>query len=405
MHRRNFLTNSAAALGATLVAANLGKAAEGASLTLTDAPTAPVSPSFPANSAFADLFSLHDVEALARTKMDQRYYEYYKGGAADELTVRWNQERYQDLRLRSRVLVDVSKLDTSVELLGRRMPFPILLAPASNHRMAHPEGELATARGASMMETTMVLSSGSNTAVEDVARVTTHPLWFQLYVTKDRGFAKALVQRAETAGAKALCVTVDNPVDGPRNREQHARPVLPPGVIHPHYVGMGSPAAKVTLDVVQPAQLAWKDIEWLQSFAKVPVLVKGIMNPLDAEIAVKMGVAGIMVSNHGGRSLDTQPATIEVLPKVADLVAGRVPIIVDGGIRRGTDVVKALALGATAVQIGRPYLYGLAVGGAEGVAHVIKILRQELMLSMANLGRPTIASIDRSVLWDLPRLG
>jgi len=347
-----------------------------------------------------ELLSLHDVESMAKTILSSSAYTYYSSGAADEITLRWNEEKYRDIRLRQRVLNDVSKLDTTIELLGQRLDSPILLSPASNQRLAHPEGELATARRAGMVSTTMILSSGSNTSIEDVVKAATYPVWFQLYVTKDRGFTKSLVQRIEAAGAKALCVTVDNPVPGPRNREQHGKMILPPGVIHPHYIGMGPPPSKVTLDQVQPALLVWKDIEWLQSLTKLPVLLKGIMNPLDAEIAVKMGVQGIIVSNHGGRELDTQPATIEALPGVSHQVNGRIPVLVDGGIRRGTDVIKALAMGATAVLIARPYLYGLAVGGAEGVAHVIKILRQELMLSMALLGKSSIASIDRSVLWD-----
>jgi 4-hydroxymandelate oxidase len=298
------------------------------------------------------------------------------------------------------VLVDVSKLDTSTTLLGRPMPLPILLAPASSHRLAHPEGELATARGAGTAGVTMVLSSSSNTPVEDVVRAASRPIWFQLYVPKDRGFAKELVQRVDASGAQALCVTVDNPVTGARNTEQRAKLVYPPGVTFPHYVGMGEPSSSVTLDEVRPAQLTWKDIEWLRSLTRLPVLVKGVLHPRDAALAVESGVAGIVVSNHGGRDLDTLPATIDALPRVAERVAGRVPLLVDGGIRRGTDVVKALARGANAVLIGRPYLYGLAAGGADGVTHVLKILRQELLLAMALTGRPTIGSIDRSVLWE-----
>jgi 4-hydroxymandelate oxidase len=245
-----------------------------------------------------------------------------------------------------------------------------------------------------------VLSSSSNTRAEDVVRAATQPVWFQLYVPKDRGFAKELVQRVDASGVRALCVTVDNPVTGARNTEQRAKLVYPPGVEFPHYIGMGEPSSSVTLDEVRPAQLVWKDIEWLRSLTKLPVLVKGILNPHDAALAIDTGVAGIVVSNHGGRDLDTLPATIEALPRVAERVAGRVPLLVDGGIRRGTDIVKALARGASAVLIGRPYLYGLAVGGADGVTHVLKILRQELLLAMALIGRPNLAAIDRTALWE-----
>jgi 4-hydroxymandelate oxidase len=276
---------------------------------------------------------------------------------------------------------------------------PILLAPTGNQGLMHPEGDLATARGAGLAGATMVVSNGSNASIEDLMQVATQPLWFQLYIAKDRGLARALVQRVQAAGAKALCVTVDSPVDGPRNREARARLVVPPAIKYPHYVGIKEPPWTASLDEVHPQQLEWRDIEWIRSFVKIPLLLKGIMNPLDAETAIKVGASGVIVSNHGGRCLDAQPATIEVLPRVTAQVGGRVPVIVDGGIRRGTDVVKALALGASAVQIGRPYLYGLAVGGADGVAHVIKLLRQELLLAMALLGRANIAAIDRSTIW------
>ena len=175
---------------------------------------------------------------------------------------------------------------------------------------------------------------------------------------------------------------------------------LTPGIEYPHYVGIKEPPSIVTLDVVHPAKLEWRDMEWLRSLTKLPLLLKGVMNPRDADRGIEIGTDGIVVSNHGGRCLDTQPATIEVLPRIAAKVNRRVPILVDGGIRRGTDVVKALALGASAVLIGRPYIYGLAVGGADGVAHAVKVLRQEFLLSMALLGRPNLASIDRSVIWE-----
>ena len=387
MNRSQFL----AAVGA----AALG----GRTLSLSANTPAPASTG-PAGAAPADLLCLDDFETAARAVMDPAVYAFVAGGAADELTIKWNREKYRDIRLRQRVLNDLSGLDCSTTLLGHRLSMPILLAPTANHRLVHPDGELATARGAGMAGATMVLSSGANTGIEDVMKVATQPVWFQLYVARDRGVARALVQRVEAAGVQAICVTVDSPLDGPRNRQNRTPVVMPPGVGHPHYVKTSVPPTVVTLDEVRPILLEWRDIEWIQSFAKVPILLKGIMNPDDAARAVSMGVAGLVVSNHGGRCLDTQPATIEALPRVVERVAGRVPVIVDGGIRRGTDVVKALALGASAVQIGRPCLYGLALGGAEGVAHVIKLLRQELLLSMAVLGRRRLADIDRSVIWE-----
>jgi len=224
--------------------------------------------------------------------------------------------------------------------------------------------------------------------VEDIAKAATGPVWFQLYVQKDRGFTRNLVQAAEESGCRALCVTFDSPTFGARNREDRAKSELPEREL-PNLQGK---------DYLDPS-LTWKDIDWLRSFARRPVLLKGILNPDDAATAVKAGVSGIIVSNHGARNLDTVPATIDALPLVVEKVAGRVPVLVDGGIRRGTDVVKALALGANAVQIGRPYLWGLGIAGAGGVTRVVEILRKELEMAMALLGRPTIASIDRSVLW------
>jgi 4-hydroxymandelate oxidase len=336
-----------------------------------------------------ELLSLPDFESLARTRISHGAWERIQGGAGDELTVRWNREAYEHIRLRPRVLVDVSKLDTRVQLFGQELPFPILLAPTGAQGFVYPDGDLATARGAGAAQATLVISSSASLRVEEVAKAATGPVWFQLYVQRDRGFTRDLVQRAESAGCRALCVTVDSPTHGARNREERARGELPERPL-PNLQGK---------DYLDPT-LTWKDIEWLRSFAKTPVLLKGILNPDDAAIAVKAGVSGIVVSNHGGRNLDTAPATISALPLVVDKVAGRIPVIVDGGIRRGTDVLKALALGAKAVGIGRPYLYGLGVGGAQGVTRVVEILRREFEMAMMLTGRATIASIDRSVIWE-----
>jgi len=329
---------------------------------------------------------LTDFEPLAKAKMQPMAWEYVNAGAADEITVRWNKEAYQRIRLKPHVLVDVSHLDTRVSLFGQEQAFPILLAPAAAQKLVHPDGELGTVRGAAAAHATMVLSSFSTTRLEDVSAAAKSPLWLQLYAQTDHGFARELVQRAQTAGYRALCLTVDAAVTGPRNRETRANVKLPP-MPDPEVVKGADPA------------LTWKDVEWLRSFAKIPLLLKGVLNPEDAERALNAGVAGIIVSNHGGRNFDTIPATIDALPRVVEKVAGRVPLLVDGGIRRGTDVLKALAFGASAVLIGRPYLYGLGAAGEAGVTKVLNILQHELQLAMALTGRTNIASIDRSVIW------
>jgi 4-hydroxymandelate oxidase len=355
----------------------------------------------------AELVCLTDFEPAAKSTMSHMAWEFINGAAADEITVRWNREAYERIRLRPRILTDVSRLDTRITLFGMEHPFPILLAPTAYHKLVHPEGELATTRGANAAEATMVLSSFSTTSVEDVTKTAKRPIWFQLYAQTDHGFTHDLVQRAEAAGAQALCLTVDTPVGGPRNREMRTPFALPKGMDLPNMSGLkglGSdlghrPKGQDIYSSLLDAALTWRDVEWLRSFAKIPLLVKGVLNPDDADRAVKDGVAGIIVSNHGGRNLDTAPATADALPFVVEKVAGRVPVLVDGGIRRGTDVLKALALGANAVLIGRPYVYGLGAAGEAGVERVIKILRREFEMAMALTGRTSIASIDRSVLW------
>lgn len=332
--------------------------------------------------------SIQDFEALAEKRVMHGAWERMQGGAADEITLRWNREAWQRIRLQPRVLVDVSMLDTRVNLFGQELPFPILLAPTGAQGLIQSNGDLEAAAGAAAAQATLVISSSASIRVEEVARHAPGPVWFQIYVQSDRAFTKDLVQRAEDSGCRALCVTVDSPTHGIRDREQRAKGQLPDREL-PNFISK---------DYLNPS-LTWKDIDWLRSFARTPVLLKGILNADDADISVKAGIDGIIVSNHGGRNLDTVPATADALPKIVERIEGRVPILVDGGIRRGTDILKALALGAIAVQIGRPYLYGLGVAGAAGVTRVVDILRRELELAMMLTGRPTIASIDRSVLW------
>jgi 4-hydroxymandelate oxidase len=353
------------------------------------------------------LAAVQDFEPVARQKMSHMAYEYVAGGAGDEITLRDNMQAFDRLRLHPRVLTDVSHIDTRTTILDQPLEFPILLAPTAYHRLVHPEGELATVRGAAKAGTTMVASSFATTAIEDMAGAASAPLWFQLYVVSDRGFTKSLVQRAEAAGCRALVVTVDSPVIGMRHRETRVDFKLPPGLERSNYRGLGAaiattshrPSEREIYSAVLDPTLTWKEIDWIRSFARVPVVLKGVLSPFDAEKAVSAGASGLVVSNHGARNLDTLPATIDALPRVVDAVQGRIPLLLDGGVRRGTDVLKALALGASAVLIGRPYLYGLAAQGADGVATVVTMLRRELEMAMALTGRRTLKDIDRSVLW------
>ena len=346
---------------------------------------------------------LTEFEALARPCLSEMVYAYISGGAADELTLRANSEDWKSIRLLPRVLVDVSGISLRMEILGQTFDSPVMLAPAAYHRFCHPQGEMATVQGANDAGAAIVLSSFSTVAVEEVAAAAKQPLWFQLYFQTDRGLTREMVSRAEAAGCKALCLTVDTPVLGARHRESRTSFALPSDFKLPN-LNLGAvshrPVRSAIYSELLNPKLNWKDIEWLSSVAKIPVLLKGVLNPEDAARSIDAGVGGIIVSNHGARNLDTLPSTAEALPRVAEKVDGRLPILVDGGIRRGTDVLKALALGAKAVLVGRPYMYALAYAGAEGVARAIEILRTELMMAMALTGRTSISQIDRSVLWE-----
>jgi len=358
-------------------------------------------------AAGAKPVNLLEFEPLAKRRISRMAYDYIAEGAADEITLRRNRECFDQIRLKPRVLVDVSRLDTGVELLGQQQAFPILLAPTAYHKLVNPEGERATARGAGAAGATMVVSSFATVAIEDVGKAAAGPLWFQLYVQNDRGFTRELVQRAEAAGCRALCVTVDTPVAGTRDREVRDNFNLPPGMEIENLKALEAKAGRSShvsergiYSLALDPTLTWQEIDWIRGFAQVPVLLKGILTAEDARLAVEHGVAGVIVSNHGGRNLDTTPATIEALPRVADAVAGRTAVLMDGGVRRGTDVVKALALGAQAVLIGRPYLWGLAVGGAGGVERVVTMLRTEFEVAMALCGTASLKHITREVIWE-----
>ncbi len=351
--------------------------------------------------------NLFEFEALAKEKLPRIAYDYFSSGAWDEITLRRTRDAYNEIMVHYRVLVDVSRRNLATTLFGQSLAMPLLLAPTAFHKLAHPDGELATARAAGAAGIPMILSSLSTTTVEEVLGAATGPVWFQLYINKDRGFTRDLVARVETAGCKALMLTVDTPEWGRRERDVRNGFHLPPGlsainlvpsnergeVIGQTGAGMGQ-AFTWMLD----ASVTWKDVDWLCSLTKLPVILKGICRPDDAELSLQHGVAGLVVSNHGARQMDTAPATIEVLPGIVEAVRGTIPVLLDGGIRRGLDILKALALGASAVQIGRPVLWGLASGGEPGVRKVLEMLRQELDLAMALAGCPDLKSITRDLV-------
>ena len=343
-----------------------------------------------------DAVSPADLEAEARRRLDPAVYDFYAGGADGELTLRANETAFARIGLLPRVLCGHTSRDLTVELFGRRLDLPVLVAPTAFHRLAHPDGELATAQAVAKAGTIMVAGMASTVRVEDVAMAATD-LWFQLYIQPDLEFTERVVRRAEEAGCSALVVTVDSPVFGRRERDlRNEFHELPPGMFCEN---MRDPAdGWRPRRIVFSAGLSWSDIDWLRGRTELPIVLKGIVHPADARLAVEHGADAVIVSNHGGRQLDTVPATVELLAPVADAVGGRVPVLLDGGIRRGTDVVKALALGADAVAIGRPVLWGLAVAGAQGVLQVIQNLRSELDSALALCGCGSVRGVPRELV-------
>lgn len=355
--------------------------------------------------------TIADLERLAEARLGQMAWDYYASGADDELTLRKNVEAFRRMSLHYRVLVDVSTRSLATTVLGQPVAMPVLVAPTAFHKLAHPDGEVATVRGAGEAGTAMILSTLSNTRVEDVVAAARGPVWFQLYVYRDRARTEALVRRVEAAGVQALVLTVDAPLLGRRDRDVRNRFTLPDGLALANVDGevaavragevAESGLAAYFASLLDPS-LSWRDVAWLRERTRLPLVVKGVIRPDDARRAAEAGAAAVVVSNHGGRQLDTSPATIEVLPRIADALAATpgpaVELYVDGGVRRGTDVVKALAAGARAVLLGRAILWGLAAGGSAGVAGALGIVRRELDLAMALCGCPDLASITRDLL-------
>jgi len=345
--------------------------------------------------------NVNEFQELARQVLPKMYFDFYNGGAEDQYTLKENMEAFHRITFRPRILVDVSRISMSTTILGHRISAPIMIAPTSFHKLAHPEGEIATARAAASCNTIMALSFSSTCTVEEVASSCNAVRFFQIYVYKRRDVTSMLVQRAERNGFKAMILTVDTPRIGRREADIKNRMISPhlknfEGLLSTEVASDKGSNLEAFAAEVLDRSICWKDIEWLRSITSLPILIKGVLTHEDAIKAMEVGVAGIVVSNHGARQLDYSPATITVLEEVVRAVGGKIPVLIDGGVRRGTDIFKALALGAQAVMIGRPILYGLAAKGECGVRRVIEMLKDELELTMALSGCPTLKDITRS---------
>ena len=343
---------------------------------------------------------LRDLEAEATKLLTPTIADYIAGGSDDEVTVKENEAAYSRISLVPRVLCGAGDPDLTIDLFGQRISMPVLIAPTAFHRLVHDQGETATARAALATDTIMIMSMASTETIEKVAAASEGRTWLQLYLQPDLSVTESFVRRAEDSGCKALVITVDSPVFGRRERDvRNGFTDLPPGLIceNLRVPSNGEPESRVR-SIAFSTKLSWQEVEWLRKNTQLKILLKGIAHPDDARIAVECGVDGLIVSNHGGRQLDTVPATIELLPAIIDEVGAKIPVLVDGGIRRGTDVVKALAIGATAVAIGRPILWGLAIDGTAGVVKVLEALKVEVARAIALCGCCSTTDVGRSLL-------
>lgn len=354
------------------------------------------------------LVNIFDYEKAAAETLPRMALDYYAGGSGDEVTVTANRQAFEQMFLAYKVLVDVSNVDCRTEAAGTALPFPLLVAPMAFQKMAHPDGELAVVRACGAAGVPMILSTLSTCSIEEVLASAGGPVWFQLYIYKDRSVTESLVARAEASGCQALVVTVDAPYLSCRERDVRNRFHLPDGLSAANFpdpglsqlpdTGSGSSLFAYFANL-HDAAVTWDELSWLRSITKLPILLKGIIRPDDALRAVDAGVDAIVVSNHGGRQLDGAVPAITALPAISRAVRGRVDLLVDGGIRRGVDLVKAIACGAKAVLIGRPILWGLAVNGEAGVAAVLRLFYDELKLSMALCGCPKVDDIKPDLIW------
>ena len=355
-----------------------------------------------------EILNLDSLEARARERLDPMLFDYIAGGSGDEWTLRENRAAWSRVQILPRVLRGAGTRDQRTTVLGTPVSFPVLVPPMGFHGLCHEDAELATARATAAAGTIFVASTVSNRSLEAIAAACDGPRWFQLYVYRDRAVTRDLVQRAAAAGYSALCLTVDTPLAGQRERDHRNRLRMPAHLglenfpaahAERHKSGSegGSALARYIADMWD-ANLTWDDVEWLRSISPLPVVIKGVLAPDDAVLAVEHGAAALVVSNHGGRQLDGAPAPVTVLARIADVVAGRIEVLVDGGVRRGTDVLRALALGARAVLVGRPVLWGLTLDGESGVTAVLDHLRREIDLAMALAGCSTVNDIGRSLV-------
>lgn len=336
--------------------------------------------------------NLLEYQAAAREVLPPAIHAMVAGGSDDEVTLQANRAAFDQWRLLPRMWRGYSQADLRTTVLGQEIAMPVLLAPVATHKLVHPQGELASAAAARRAGTILALGTCASATIEAVAKVA-GPWWFQLYLFPDRAIARDLIQRAEACGAAAIVITVDSPVLG----RHEATLRLGAGAL-----GGDFPFANLAPEAMDGARhdpsQNWKDLEWVATQTTLPLIVKGVLDPVDARCAIDLGAGAVVVSNHGGRQLDSAPASLDALPAVVEAVAGRGEILIDGGFRRGTDVLKALALGARAVLLGRPFLWGLAVDGEEGVLHVLTLLRDELARDMLLGGRGSISEIDRSFI-------
>ncbi len=371
--------------------------------------------------------NIDDLRLLARKRLPRAVFEFIDGGAQDEITLRANREDFRAMRLMPRVLTDIETRDQSVELFGKRYDAPVVLAPTGLAGLLSRRGELGAVRAASRINVPYCLSTMATCSIEEIATEVDVPNWFQLYVLRDRGLTKAFIERARDARCSALVLTVDTKVQGPRERDMRNGFTVPPRftastlldfalhwrwlldvafgpkIMFRNFIGTtvdANSAVTITKFITGQYDLSvsWRDVAWFKSQWGGPLVLKGLLSPADARLAIEAGVDGIIVSNHGGRQLDGAVSAIAALPAMVDAVAGRVPHILDGGVRRGSDVIKAIALGATACMIGRAWLYGLAAGGESGVERALTILRDEVDVSLALLGCADLSQVDRSVL-------